>query len=180
MTSNGGYPSKLPGWIDPRACIGMPPEHRDYRWRSLDASDELSFYFPVIAESAIVEAFCSIDGGLDRPTTVGEFCYLMKHAHIGHDAQLGANCNVAPGAIVGGHVTIGDGVKIGLGASLRPRVTVGDGAVIGAGAVVVRDVPAGEVWAGNPAGRLRDHTSYAPDDWPDRDAWMEWYDSWHK
>lgn len=30
-------------------------------------------------------------------------------------------------------------------------VTIGDNSVIGAGSVVTRDVPANEVWAGNPA-----------------------------
>lgn len=30
-------------------------------------------------------------------------------------------------------------------------VRIGDDAVIGAGSVVTKDIPAGEVWAGNPA-----------------------------
>jgi acetyltransferase-like isoleucine patch superfamily enzyme len=34
-------------------------------------------------------------------------------------------------------------------------VTIGDGAVIGMAAAVRKDVGPGEVWAGNPARRLR-------------------------
>ena len=30
-------------------------------------------------------------------------------------------------------------------------VTIGDDSVIGAGSVVTKNVPAGEIWAGNPA-----------------------------
>jgi acetyltransferase-like isoleucine patch superfamily enzyme len=183
---NGGLPSKLEGYVDPRACIGMPPEHRAYRWRSLDAGDPLRFFLPSIHTTAIVEAFASVDAGLERPTVIGPRVYLMKHAHVGHDAIVRDDCNIAPGAIIGGHVTVGAGVKVGLGASIRPRVTIGPGAVIGAGAVVVKDVPAGEVWVGNPAGMLdrRDVTlererEQRALEWASYDAWVEWYESWH-
>jgi acetyltransferase-like isoleucine patch superfamily enzyme len=43
------------------------------------------------------------------------------------------------------------GAKIGANATLLPGVTIGENALVGAGAVVVRDVPAGSVVAGNPA-----------------------------
>jgi acetyltransferase-like isoleucine patch superfamily enzyme len=41
--------------------------------------------------------------------------------------------------------------RIGANATLLPGVEVGEGALVGAGAVVVKDVPAGMVIAGNPA-----------------------------
>jgi len=47
------------------------------------------------------------------------------------------------------------GASIGAGAVILPGITIGEGAVIGAGAVVTRNVPAGEIWAGNPARQLR-------------------------
>jgi acetyltransferase-like isoleucine patch superfamily enzyme len=43
------------------------------------------------------------------------------------------------------------GAKIGANATLLPGVVIGENALVGAGAVVVRDVPAGAVVAGNPA-----------------------------
>ena len=48
-------------------------------------------------------------------------------------------------------VRIGRGVFIGARAIVLKGVTIGDRAIVGAGAVVARDVPAGEVVAGNPA-----------------------------
>lgn len=47
------------------------------------------------------------------------------------------------------------GASIGGGSTVLCGVTIGERAVIGAGSVVTKDVPAGEVWAGNPARFLR-------------------------
>jgi maltose O-acetyltransferase len=46
-------------------------------------------------------------------------------------------------------------VWIGGGAIILPGVTIGDGCIIGAGSVVLRNVPAGSLAAGNPARLIR-------------------------
>ena len=48
-------------------------------------------------------------------------------------------------------IEIGNDVWIGYGAVVLSGVRVGRGAVVAAGAVVTRDVPAYEIWGGNPA-----------------------------
>jgi len=52
-------------------------------------------------------------------------------------------------------VTIGRDCFIGGHAIILKGVSMGDGAVLGAGSVAVRDIPAREVWAGNPARLVR-------------------------
>lgn len=47
------------------------------------------------------------------------------------------------------------GASIGANATILPGVTIGENAMIGAGSVVTKDVPAEEVWVGNPARRMR-------------------------
>ena len=47
------------------------------------------------------------------------------------------------------------GAKIGANATILPGVIIGERALVGAGAVVVKDVPAGVVVAGNPARIIR-------------------------
>ena len=48
-------------------------------------------------------------------------------------------------------VTIGRHCFLGARVTVLKGVEIGDDAVVGAGSVVTRDVPAGEVWSGNPA-----------------------------
>ncbi len=43
------------------------------------------------------------------------------------------------------------GATIGAGSTILPGITIGEKAFIAAGSVVTKDVPAGELWMGNPA-----------------------------
>lgn len=61
----------------------------------------------------------------------------------------------APEAAVTAPVTIGDDVWIGMRSIILKGVSIGDGAIIAAGSVLTSDVPAGSVFAGNPAKRVR-------------------------
>lgn len=129
------------------AIVGDPPEWRDWK-------PGMPYHQPVIEESAQVNAYVTVDGGVYGPTRVGARTMLMTKCHVGHDAVIGDDCELSPGVVIGGMCRVGNGVKFGVNSCVRPEVTVGDGARIGAGAVVVKDVPPGETWAGVPAARL--------------------------
>ena len=51
--------------------------------------------------------------------------------------------------------TIKKGASIGANATILCGITIGENAMIGAGSVVTKDIPAGEIWIGNPAKFLR-------------------------
>jgi UDP-N-acetylglucosamine acyltransferase len=146
--------------IHPTAIVGDPPEMRGYEGEGL---------LPKIDPSARIEAFVTVDAGVDRRTTIGARSWAMKKVHIGHDVLIGDDCEIAPHTSIGGYAEIGDRVKIGQGATIKPCVKVGDDARIGMGAVVLRDVPAGETWCGNPA-RLLTRRSAAEEWWRERAA----------
>lgn len=55
-----------------------------------------------------------------------------------------------------GGIRIGKDVWVGAGATILKGVHIGEGSVIGAGSVVTRNVGQQEVWAGNPARKIRD------------------------
>lgn len=87
--------------------------------------------------------------------------------------NIGAGAFIAPGVCLAcsGHailaeermrgigtsapITIEDNVWIGANATVCGGVTIGEGSVIGAGSVVIRDIPAGVVAAGNPCKVIR-------------------------
>lgn len=74
--------------------------------------------------------------------------HSLDPAHRRDPKQDGANTRTEP-------VIIGNDVFIGGHSTILKGVTIGEGAVIGACSVVTRDVPAYEVWGGNPAKRIR-------------------------
>ena len=52
-------------------------------------------------------------------------------------------------------VRVGKDAFVGARAILLPGAEVGDGSILGAGSVLATRIPAGEVWARNPARRIR-------------------------
>jgi len=43
---------------------------------------------------------------------------------------------------------------IGAGCVIKPGIEIGENAIVGCGSVVTKDIPADEIWAGNPAEKL--------------------------
>ena len=53
-------------------------------------------------------------------------------------------------------IYIGNDVWLGTGVTVLKGVRVGEGVVVGAGSVVTKDISPFEVWAGNPARKIKD------------------------
>jgi acetyltransferase-like isoleucine patch superfamily enzyme len=56
-------------------------------------------------------------------------------------------------------VYIGNKVFIGAHSTILKGVTIGDDAIIGAGSVVTKNVPANQIWGGNPAKFIRENVA---------------------
>ncbi|MEV6861556.1 NeuD/PglB/VioB family sugar acetyltransferase [Streptosporangium subroseum] len=116
----------------------------------------------VIHATVFVAATCTVGAGtvllpqvvLTAAVSVGAHVVVMPHVVLTHDDVIADFVTIAAGVRLAGSVHIGEGVYLGQGALVREGLRIGAGSVIGMGAVVTRDVPPGEVWAGNPARRL--------------------------
>ena len=96
-------------------------------------------------------------------------CKLMDGGKItfGDDVLIGPDCTFVtathptdPQKRLAGYqqfkpITVGSNVWFGAGVTVCPGVTIGDNCAIGAGSVVVRDIPANCVAAGNPCRVIR-------------------------
>lgn len=91
---------------------------------------------------------CIIDPGHCWHIRIGNNVTLAPRVHIlAHDASM----HRALGYTRIANVLIGDDVFIGAGSIILPGVTIGSNVIVGAGSCVTKDIPEGEVWAGNPA-----------------------------
>lgn len=144
-------------------CVGSP---RDYGVRARIVARlglAAGRYATVVHPSASVGAGCTVGPGsvllaqtvLTADVTVGAHVAVMPQVVLTHDDVVEAYVTIASGVRLGGGVRLAAGCYVGAGALVREGVTVGEGALVGMGSVVLRDVPPGEVWAGNPARRLR-------------------------
>jgi UDP-3-O-[3-hydroxymyristoyl] glucosamine N-acyltransferase len=110
----------------------------------------------VVLEADVdVGAHATIQRGALGDTVIHRGAKIGPHVNVGHGAEIGEDVLVAGHAQIGGGSHIGRGTVVWQSAVIANRVTIGDGAVVGMAAAVRKDVGAGEVWAGNPARRLR-------------------------
>jgi maltose O-acetyltransferase len=118
-----------------------PPFHCDYGWNiSLGAGSYINCNC-VILDCAPVTIGASAQ--------IGPGVMLCAAAHSTDPAQRARGLEYAQPIVLGSNVWVGAGVVIG------PGVTIGDNSVIGAGSIVMRDVAANVVVAGNPCRVLR-------------------------
>ncbi len=85
--------------------------------------------------------------------TIGDECTLSSGVLIlAHDASMKRHINNTKF----GKVIIGKKSFIGASSIILPGVRIRQNAIVGAGSVVTKDIPDNEVFAGNPAHKIKD------------------------
>ncbi|MFM7758725.1 MAG: hypothetical protein ACKO6J_07320 [Crocinitomicaceae bacterium] len=123
-----------------------------------DEEMDLYFKFPQIG-GVIIEDYVEIGpnstvrrAALDE-TVIGRGTRIGSLCNIGHNVVIGKNCTFISHAIAGGSSVFGDNVFVGIGASIKNGLVIASNSTIGLGAVVIKNIPDGETWVGNPAAK---------------------------
>lgn len=133
-------------YIGAFCIIGDPAEHKKY-WGQEKGK-------VIIGNNNIVTGLVTIDAGTEVPTIIEDGCFIMKHAHIGHDCRIMNNVTISCGAKIGGHSIIGEGSNIGLNAVLHQFSIIKKGCMIGASAFFKGESEPEMKYAGVPARKL--------------------------
>jgi UDP-N-acetylglucosamine acyltransferase len=133
-------------YIGPYCIIGDPAEHKKY-WGQEKGK-------VIIGNNNIVTGLVTIDSGTEVATVIEDNCFIMKHAHVGHDCRIMNNVTISCGAKIGGHSIIGEGSNIGLNAVLHQFSIIKRGCMIGASAFFKGESEFEMKYAGVPARKL--------------------------
>jgi UDP-N-acetylglucosamine acyltransferase len=151
-------------YIGPLCVIGFPAE-----WRGREDEDK----GVLICSGSRLTGMVTVDSGVEGPTVIGPNCYLMKHAHCGHDSRLGDSVTISCGAKIGGHAVMGNYSNAGLNCVVHQKQVIADGVMLGMGAVVTKKLVTEpyKTYAGNPAkliGENSKHPNYTifQREWP--------------
>lgn len=122
-------------------------------------ADGNRFRFPqlggvVIGDDVEIGANTCIDRGSLADTIIGHHTKINNLCHIAHNNVIGNNVEITGCCNISGSNVIEDDVWISPNASIRGWIHIGKGSTVGMAAVVVKDIPAGETWVGNPARKL--------------------------
>jgi len=106
-----------------------------------------------VASSARVGAGTTILAGsvICPEAVVGDHVIILQNTTVNHHTRIADFTTLSAGITILGYIEVGRNAFIGGGSTLAPMVKVGDGTLVGAGCVVIRDLAAGKVYAGNPA-----------------------------
>ena len=136
-------------YIGAYCIIGAPPEHKKH-WDNPNPWSKV-----IIGNNNVITGLVTIDGCTDgQGTIIKDNCFIMKHAHIGHDCTINNNVTISCGAKIGGHSVIGEKSNIGLNAVLHQFSNIKVGCMIGASAFFKGESEPYTKYAGVPAKSL--------------------------
>jgi len=125
--------------LGPAAYVGMDPQHLRF------VLDPASPTYLVIGDNVTVREAArlarSTAPGLDHATRIGDNCFIMGSAHVGHDCVLGPHVILADSVLLGGHCCIGQRTFLGGGCTVHQFVRVGRLSVVAGNEAFSNDVP---------------------------------------
>lgn len=129
--------------------------------------DTIIWQFCVVLPGAKIGSGCNICASvfIENDVVVGDNVTIKNGVQLWDGVRIEAGVFIGPNATFTNdpfprskrhppeyaHTIIKQGASIGANTTILPGITIGESAFIGAGSVVTKDVPASEIWYGNPA-----------------------------
>ena len=110
----------------------------------------------VIGDDVEIGANCTIDRGSVRNTIINNSCKMDDQVHLAHNVTIGEGCLISGGTFIGGSATIGAYSMLGGKVDIGPHVVTGERSVFAARSCVLKSVPGGQMYAGNPAREIKE------------------------
>lgn len=123
--------------------------------------------FCVIFPNCKIGEYCNICANVlvENDVVIGNHCTIKSGVQLWDGVTLEDSVCIGPNVtftndrhpksqnkdFVLERILVKRGASIGANATILPGVVIGEGAMVGAGSVVTKNVPAGELWMGNPA-----------------------------
>jgi UDP-3-O-[3-hydroxymyristoyl] glucosamine N-acyltransferase len=111
----------------------------------------------VILEDDVELGACvCVDRAKFGSTRVGAGTKVDNLVQIAHNVQIGPGCILVGQCGLAGSARLGSYVTVGGSAGIRDNISLGDQASLAAYSAAAQDIPAGQTYAGVPAGPARD------------------------
>lgn len=125
--------------IGPAAYVGSDPQHLRF------VADDNDPTYLVIGDNVTIRECARLNRattpGIDHATRVGDNCFIMGAAHVGHDCVLERGVTLADSALLGGHCHIGERAFIGGGCTIHQFVRIGRLSIVAGNEALSHDVP---------------------------------------
>lgn len=143
--------------------------------RNVKFSVYINIYGCEIGDNTKIGAFVEIQ----KKAVIGKNCKISSHTFICSGVKIGNNCFIGHGVVFINDnypqsvslanrletenewnkrfvkTVIEDNVSIGSNCTVLGNIKIGRNSLLGAGSVVTKNIPAGQIWAGNPAKFIR-------------------------
>ncbi len=134
-------------------------------------ADTFVWQFSVILKDAIIGNNCNINCQvfIENDVLIGDNVTIKPGVQIWDGLRIEDNVFIGPNVTFTNdryprskqypeefqETIIKTGASIGANATILGGITIGENALVGAGSVVTKNVPANELWVGNPARKIR-------------------------
>ena len=108
-----------------------------------------------IGESVEIGANTCIARGTLSDTVIEDHAKIDNLVHIAHNVYVESGAFIIAGAEISGGCRVGRSSWVGPNACVIEKKNIGAGALVGIGSTVIKDIPAYEIHAGNPARFIR-------------------------